>query len=110
MVVVWVLRKQKHQALDSRLRGNDRGERGNDMGKSEGTSVINPGQVKQHQENLGKILSVLANKDRVTNDEVQKFLNVSPATAERYLDELQGQGKLEQIGTTGQSVYYRLKN
>ena len=64
-------------------------------------------QVKEKAENLQKILDFIADRGKVTNNEVEKLLGVSNATAERYLDELEKDGKLKQIGKTGQSVYYQ---
>ncbi|MDP4001734.1 MAG: hypothetical protein Q8P69_01670 [bacterium] len=41
----------------------------------------------------------------ITNDDVQKFLRVSDATATRYLSELVRQGKLRRVGTTSGTRY-----
>jgi len=43
---------------------------------------------------------------RVTNDEVEELLLVSNNTALKYLNELEEEGKLEQMGDTGRGVYY----
>ena len=72
-------------------------------------SIINAEQVKQRQEHLDKVLQYIAEHDRVTNNDVEKLLNVSNATAERYLNELEKQGKVVQVGTTGQNVFYKPK-
>jgi len=72
--------------------------------------LINPEQVRKHKENLEQIMRHLITKGQITNDEVQELLGVSNATAERYLDELESQGKIEQVGATGQSVYYKLRD
>lgn len=64
-------------------------------------------QVKEKTENLQKILDFMVEKGKVTNNDVEKLLGVSNATVERYLDELEKDGKLKQIGKTGQSVYYQ---
>jgi len=42
------------------------------------------------------------------NDDVERLVKVSNATAERYLDELEKEGKIKQIGKTGHAVYYQL--
>ena len=76
---------------------------------SEDPGFINPEQVKKRKENLGQIVGWMANKEQITNDDVEKLLGVSNATAERYLDELEKQGTIVQIGKTGQSVHYKLK-
>ncbi|MDO8550080.1 MAG: hypothetical protein Q7S39_08035 [Ignavibacteria bacterium] len=43
---------------------------------------------------------------QVTNDEVEKFLHVSDATATRYLSILEKEGKIKQNGKTGKGVSY----
>jgi len=67
------------------------------------------------QANLDKIMSLLATSTssgqaELSNAEIRQALKVSSRTAVRYLDELEKQGKVEQIGKTGQTVTYRLKN
>lgn len=72
-------------------------------------------QEEKKRENLEKIMGEMALRQRqnseakITNDEVEKMLSVSNATAERYLDELEKSGRLEQVGRTGLRVFYRLK-
>ncbi len=44
---------------------------------------------------------------RVTNNDIEKLLGVSDATATRYLEELEREGKVKQVGTEGRSVYYQ---
>ncbi len=55
---------------------------------------------------LEKIMSALSKKNKITNDEVEKLLHVSDATATRYLSALVKQRKIKQIGTTGKAVEY----
>jgi len=62
----------------------------------------------EKQENLRKVREYAAGKQEVTNDEIEKLLNVSDATATRYLDELEREGKLKQIGRTGRFVRYKI--
>jgi len=45
---------------------------------------------------------------KIQNNDVEKLTGVSNATAERYLSELEKEGKLTQHGTIGQSVFYTL--
>ena len=71
--------------------------------------VPNQEQIDAKQENLQKILNSFGPDDEITNDAVEKMLRVSDATAERYLDELEKQGKLTQVGRTGRSVVYKKK-
>ena len=55
---------------------------------------------------LDKILEFVSTKGSVTNDQVEKLLHVSDATATRYLTQLEKEGKLKQEGKTGKSVSY----
>lgn len=66
------------------------------------------GQAKKKQENKEKILEYLKKNEKIANDDVEKLCDVSDSTATRYLSELEKERKIEQIGTVGQSVYYRL--
>ena len=44
----------------------------------------------------------------ITTANVEKLLDVSGATARKYLNELEEENKIKQIGTTGRDVYYTL--
>ena len=66
------------------------------------------GQTKKKQENKEKILEFLKSSDKVVNNDVEKLLGVSDATSTRYLNELEKEQKIKQIGTVGHAVYYRL--
>jgi len=53
-----------------------------------------------------KIMEALTKKNKITNDEVEKLLHVSDATAERYLAVLVKEGKIKQDRKTGAGVAY----
>jgi len=55
---------------------------------------------------LDKVMTMFAKQTKISNDEVEKFLHVSDATAERYLNILEKENKIKQIGKTGHSVFY----
>ena len=55
---------------------------------------------------LDKITAMFLKKTEVTNDEVEKLLHVSDATATRYLSILEKEGKIKQVGKTGKEVSY----
>lgn len=63
-------------------------------------------RTKEKEEKKKRILEFFASRDKVSNDEIQTLLGVSDATATRYLDELEKEGKVRQVGKTGQSVFY----
>jgi len=76
-------------------------------------------QVEKKAENKQKILTFLQTNDptsprlhgarQIQNNDVEKLVGVSNATAERYLNELEKEGKLVQHGTIGPEVFYTLK-
>jgi len=53
-----------------------------------------------------KIMQALNTKTKITNDEVEKLLHVSDATATRYLSALEKENKIKQVGKTGHGVVY----
>ncbi|MEK9207536.1 MAG: winged helix-turn-helix transcriptional regulator [Patescibacteria group bacterium] len=66
-------------------------------------------QAGEKEENKKRILEFISSRDKASNDEIQNFLGVSDASAERYLHELEQEGKIRQIGSTGSGVTYQLK-
>jgi len=61
------------------------------------------------KENKMRILRLLQEKKSVVNNDVEKMLGVSDATATNYLTELEAEGEITQINETGRGVYYKLK-
>jgi len=55
---------------------------------------------------LERILEEVIAKGSISNNEVEKLLGVSDATASRYLVALQKEEKLKRIGKTGKAVRY----
>jgi predicted HTH transcriptional regulator len=55
---------------------------------------------------IDRILDLFAKRTNITNDEVEKFLHVSDATATRYLEILEKENKIRQTGKTGKGVVY----
>ncbi len=66
-------------------------------------------QIEQKTENKQKILVFMQEHGKIQNNDVEKLVGVSNATAERYLDELEKEGKLTQHGVVGQGVFYTPK-
>ena len=104
--VIWSMRKSKK---DSKPNTNTQTE------KSGMTDLIDKEKTEK-ENNKNKILEFLkngltdsANPLQITNNDVEKLIGVSDATAERYLNELEQEGKIKQIGLTGQSVHYELQ-
>ena len=68
--------------------------------------VVANEEEAQKKENFKKIEEFIATKDRFTNDDLQDLLKVSDTTIGRYLEELEQNKVIKQVGKTGQSVYY----
>ena len=66
-------------------------------------------QAEKKTENKKKILEFAQANGKIQNNDVEKLAGVSNATAERYLDELEKEGKLTQHCAIGQNVFYTLK-
>ncbi len=65
-------------------------------------------QSKKRQK-LDLILEEVCKKGSISNNEVEKLLGVSDATASRYLATLQKDGELKRLGRTGKAVRYQLE-
>lgn len=66
-------------------------------------------QSAKKVENKKKILDFIQTNGKIQNNDVEKLAGVSNATAERYLSELEKEGRLTQHGVIGQGVFYTLK-
>jgi len=66
------------------------------------------GRSDKKRENKNKILELLKEKGEMSNSEIRETLGVSRNTVGRYMDELEREGKVEQVGVVGQNVCYRL--
>lgn len=55
---------------------------------------------------LDRVMNLFLKQSKITNDEVEKLLHVSDATATRYLSQLEKEGKIKQNGKTGHMVSY----
>lgn len=65
-----------------------------------------PEYYEEKAKNMAKLKDYIKTKDRFTNDELQSYLKVSDTTIGRYLDELEKEKVIKQVGKTGRSVYY----
>src|SRR3989338_3978456 len=65
--------------------------------------------ASQKEARKQKALAMFDDKSELSNAEIRKALGVSSRTAVRYLDELEREGKVEQVGKIGHAVTYRVK-
>ncbi|MDZ4221800.1 MAG: winged helix-turn-helix transcriptional regulator [Patescibacteria group bacterium] len=56
-----------------------------------------------------RIMQYLKEHGEITNDQAEELVGVSDTTIYRYLEELEQEGKIRQIGAVGRGVKYRLK-
>lgn len=74
--------------------------------REENLKLANETRQEKKRKKIDEILNLFAERQTVNNDEVEKLLHVSDATATRYLETLEKEGKIKQIGKTGKSVRY----
>ncbi|CAN5647719.1 hypothetical protein BH23PAT1_BH23PAT1_1430 [soil metagenome] len=74
-----------------------------------GIGALSVAQTKTKNKNKARIIQLFESRQVITNSEVRDLLGVSSRTTVRYLDELEAEGKVKQIGNTGRGVGYRRK-
>ena len=74
--------------------------------RSENVGMFKTVAGRKKEERKKKILDLLSEKEKITNDDVQKLLGIADSTATNYLDELEKEGLVVQKGETGRFVYY----
>ena len=79
---------------------------GKPFGEAQSREPLVEKQAREKEENKRKILEFFESRERVANDDIEALLGVSDATATRYLDELEKEGLIRQVGKTGKYVYY----
>ena len=66
-------------------------------------------QTVQKNANKEKVLKFIREKGKTSNEEIREHLEVSRRSVVRYLDALEREGKVEQVGDIGRGVVYRPK-
>jgi predicted HTH transcriptional regulator len=74
-----------------------------------GLSDYNKKATEIKEQGKEKILNYIKEKGKIDAGQASSLLDVSRYTAFRYLEELQRQGKIEQVGAFGRAVEYRAK-
>ena len=67
-------------------------------------------QAEEKKRNKEQILGILETQHPLTNNHVEQLLGISDATATRYLEELEREGKVRQVGDVGKGVFYEKVN
>jgi len=64
-------------------------------------------QATEKKRNKEAILGLMEEvQPQMTNQHLEMYLGISDATATRYMDELEKEGKVRQVGKSGPGVYY----
>ena len=65
-------------------------------------------QTEEKEQNKEAILGLMESGNQpLTNEHIRQMLGISEATATRYLDEMEKEGKVKQVGKTGAHVFYK---
>lgn len=76
--------------------------------KKASISIYTEKQQNEKHKRKEKILTMIREKGKVTNNDIERVLSVSDASASNYLQELEREGKIEQVGERGRFVSYKL--
>lgn len=60
------------------------------------------------QKNKQKVLDLLQKETELTNEQIRKSLRISDRSVVRYMDELEKERKVKQLGSIGRGVSYKL--
>lgn len=93
-------------ALLASRAGREYGKRG--MRYTVGICAAAIDQAVRKNSNKERIVGLLRERE-LGNAGIREELGVSRQSVTRYLDELEQEGRVEQVGSAGQSVTYRLK-
>lgn len=63
-------------------------------------------QGREKAENLEMVRDYFERMQQATNDDIEQLLGVSDSTATRYLEELEKEGEIRQVGERGKYVHY----
>ncbi len=74
-----------------------------------GICEVAVGRDRAKEENKQKILEFLKQKGKADNTDIRELLGIADRTAVDYMDELEKEGKVKQVGETGRWTYYELK-
>ena len=77
--------------------------------KGKELAQANKERHKAFQARTMKAFELFSQKEIISNNDLENELGVSDATATRYLEELERQGKIVQVGKTGRGVKYKSK-
>jgi len=74
--------------------------------RHENLNKANLTRQNKKRKKIDNILNLFIKNPKITNNEIEKLLHVSDATATRYLETLEKEGKIKQVGKTGKYTHY----
>lgn len=101
--IFWLLKQKKRNEKEILALGKEKEELA-DFGK--GLEEYNKKMQEKKEKAKEEIMELFAKKDKIDHGDVVSVLNVSKNSAVRYLDELEAEGKIKQVGKTGKAVFY----
>lgn len=105
--VVWVITKRKIKEIEIELKRTEK-EKEEEEEIASGLAGFNRKTQEIKENRKQEILKELEKLNKIKTNQVADFLEVSRATAFRYLEELEKEGKIEQIGVFGRNVEYKI--
>jgi len=65
-------------------------------------------RLQERKEKIkNQIFEMLKDNEKITNSDIVEKLDISKTSTVRYLDELEEEGKAQQVGKAGRDVYYK---
>ena len=71
-----------------------------------GLEEYNKKMQEKKEQAKEKIMELFESRGKISNSDAAKALGISRNTVIRYLDELEAESKVKQVGKTGQAVFY----
>ena len=122
--VIWVMAKRRMKELEIELKRTEK-EKEEVLRQAQDSAILGIADFNRRTQEIKEtrkqgILKELEKLNppshkatdglgKIKTNEVADLLDISRATAFRYLEELEQEGKIEQIGVTGRGVEYKLK-
>lgn len=90
--------------VEEKLSSLSRKDQEGDAGNLEG---YNQKRKESKSDLKERIMKLFDSSDSVVNDDIEKEMGIADSTVTKYLNELEAEGKIEQIGESGRFVEYR---
>ena len=110
--VVWVLIGRNARKIEEETRKQlertekEREEEERCAAQSKGLEEYNQKLAERKEKLKSRILQLFDHAKEITNSDVGEALNIPSRSAVRYLEELEQEGKIRQVGDIGRGVRY----